>query len=65
MVRPPAGIALKRTAKPAAIASALRRLLDEPAYRDNAARLGAIIRSDAASGALVSELEAVAAPVAA
>lgn len=58
-----AGLAVKRTAKPAAIATAVRRLLDERAYRDNAARLGTIIRSDAASDSLVAELESVATPV--
>ena len=52
-----AGLAVKRTASPATIAKALQRVLDDPSYRAGAARLGASIRRDAASGALVAELE--------
>lgn len=55
-----AGIAVKRTATPATIAAAVRRLLDEPSFRDSAARLGTSIRDDSASDALVSDLESVA-----
>ncbi|MET0458499.1 MAG: glycosyltransferase [Ilumatobacteraceae bacterium] len=54
-----AGVTLKRTARPAAIADAVRKVLDDPGYRDAAGRLGAAIRSDAAGSALVDELEAV------
>jgi MGT family glycosyltransferase len=52
-----AGLSVKRTASPAAIAAAVRRLLDEPAFRDGAARLGESLRRDAESGSLVVELE--------
>ena len=52
-----AGLSVKRTASPAAIAAAVRRVLDDPALRSGAARLGVSIRRDAASGALVDELE--------
>jgi MGT family glycosyltransferase len=55
-----AGVAVKRTATPAALAAAVRTVLDGPGYRAGAERLGAAIRRDAASGALVRELEAVA-----
>ena len=52
-----AGLRVKRTASPSAIAKAVRRLLDDPTYRTGAARLGRSIRRDAAGGALVAELE--------
>jgi MGT family glycosyltransferase len=52
-----AGLSVKRTASPAAIAKAVSRLLDDPTFRTGAARLGQSIRRDAASGALVAELE--------
>jgi MGT family glycosyltransferase len=52
-----AGLTVKRTASPAAIGKAVRSLLDDPAYRTGAARLGRSVRRDAASGALVAELE--------
>jgi MGT family glycosyltransferase len=52
-----AGLTVKRTASSAAIAGAVRRLLDDPALREGAARLGRSIRRDAASGDLVAELE--------
>ena len=52
-----AGLTVKRTASPGAIATAVRRLLDDPSFRTGAARLGRSIRRDAASGALVAELE--------
>jgi UDP:flavonoid glycosyltransferase YjiC (YdhE family) len=48
---------LKRTAAPERIAAAVRRLLDEPSFRARAADLGAAIRTDAASGALITALE--------
>lgn len=60
-----AGLAVKRTASPAAIATAVRRLLDDPSFRAGAGRLGQSIRRDAASGALVAELEDLPAAVAA
>jgi MGT family glycosyltransferase len=51
---------LRPDASPARIAAAVRRLLDEPHFRTNAQRLGARLRADAASGALVAEIEAAA-----
>jgi UDP:flavonoid glycosyltransferase YjiC (YdhE family) len=48
---------VKRTASPGAIAAAVRRVLAEPSFRAGASRLGQSIRHDAASGALVAELE--------
>ena len=57
-----AGIALRRTAKPAKIATAVERLLDTPAYRVAAEHLGESIRRDASSDALVRELETVTVP---
>ena len=53
-------LALKPKASPASIAGAVRRLLDEPAYRRNAEALGARIRADAAGTALVDEIESLA-----
>jgi MGT family glycosyltransferase len=52
-----AGIALKRTAKPAAIAKAVKQLLDDSSYAAQAAKLGEALRRDAESGTLVAELE--------
>ena len=52
-----AGLRLKNTAAPKAIATAVRRLLDEPQFRADAERLGDAVRRDAASGELVRELE--------
>ena len=54
-----AGVTLERDAGPAAIASAVRTVLDDPGYREAAGRLGAAIRRDAAGSTLVDELEAV------
>lgn len=51
---------LRPGAPPADIAAAVRRLLDEPSFRDNARRLGARLRADAASTSLVDETEAAA-----
>lgn len=56
-----AGIAIKRSARPSAIAAAVEKLLDEPSYRDNASQLGTAVRRDAASGALLAELDGVSA----
>ena len=52
-----AGLTVKRTASPDAIAKAVRRVLDDPSFRTGAAQLGRSVRRDAASGALVAELE--------
>jgi MGT family glycosyltransferase len=54
-----AGLKLGRKASPAAVAKAVGRLLADPSYRAASERLGAHIRHDAASGALVAELESV------
>lgn len=54
-----AGLRLKPSAKPPRIAAAVRRLLDEPAFRADAERLGRIIRDDVAANRAVEELEAV------
>ncbi len=50
-------IGLKPSATSQQIATAVRRLLDEPSYRASAQALGARIRADAAGTALVDELE--------
>jgi MGT family glycosyltransferase len=55
-----AGVALKRSAKPATIADAVRAVLADGRYRERAAELGRVLRRDASSGALVRELEALA-----
>ena len=52
-----AGVTVKRSASPAAIAKAVTRVLDDPSFAAGAARLGHSIRRDAAGGALVAELE--------
>jgi MGT family glycosyltransferase len=52
-----AGTAVRRTARPRAIAAAARRVLARTSYRDSARRLGAAIRRDAASGTVLRELE--------
>ncbi len=52
-----AGLTVKRSASPGAIATTVRRLLDDSSFRTGAARLGRSIRRDAASGALMAELE--------
>jgi len=56
-----AGVRVSKNASPAKIAAAVRRVLDDGSFRDNAARLGGMLQSEAASGAVVSELEALAA----
>ena len=55
-----AGLQLGQDAEPEAIAEAVRRLLDEPAFAEGAGELGARIREDAAGDAAVAELEALA-----
>jgi MGT family glycosyltransferase len=52
-----AGLALKRTAKPADIAAAVSKLLQDPTYRHRAQELGSSVRRDADSGLLEQELE--------
>ena len=52
-----AGVSINRKAYPATIAAAVRRILDDPRYGQAAEQLGQTIRRDAASGALVTELE--------
>jgi MGT family glycosyltransferase len=54
-----AGVALKRTARSDTIASIVRMVLANEAYRTAARRLGETIRRDAAAETLVGELEAV------
>jgi MGT family glycosyltransferase len=56
-----AGISLSRTAASSTIAAAARRVLQNDSYRTAAQRLGANIRRDAESDALVRELESIAA----
>ena len=55
-----AGLRLGPSSSPPRIAAALRRLLDEPRFRDAAARLGALIRADAAADRATAELESLA-----
>ena len=52
-----AGLQLGQDAEPEAIAQAVRSLLDEPGFREAAARLGAQIRDDASGDDAVAELE--------
>ncbi len=52
-----AGIALGRTARPAAIAAAVRRVLGEESFRAAARRLGDVLLRDAAGDRLIAELE--------
>jgi UDP:flavonoid glycosyltransferase YjiC (YdhE family) len=52
-----AGIALKRTAQPEAIAAAVREVLQNPSYRASAQQLGESVRRDADDNALLRELE--------
>jgi MGT family glycosyltransferase len=52
-----AGIALKRTAQPESIATAVREVLQNPSYRASAQQLGASVRRDADDAALLRELE--------
>jgi MGT family glycosyltransferase len=54
-----AGLRLKSTAKPRAIAAAMRRLLDEQSFRTRAAQLAAVLRADTATSAAIDELEGV------
>jgi MGT family glycosyltransferase len=54
-----AGITLRRSASSATIAAAVERVLADPSFAAAAGRLGATICRDAASGALVEQLEAL------
>jgi MGT family glycosyltransferase len=53
-------LSLRPTARPEQIRSAVRRLLDEPSFRQNAQRLGTRLRADAGSDSLVDEVESAA-----
>jgi len=55
-----AGLRLKRSAKPVAIAREVGRLLDEPSFGAEAARLGVAIRASAGPAVAVREIEAAA-----
>lgn len=57
-----AGVTVKPRADSATVAAAVRQVLGDSRYRDAAARLGDIIRADAASGMLVTELEDLTTP---
>lgn len=54
-----AAIRLHRDADPDAIAAALKSLIEEPGYRQAAARLGALISGDVADRSAEAELEAL------
>ncbi len=55
-----AGIRLKPSAKPDAIAAAVRRVIEEPAYRAGAERIAAAIRDEIAQDRAAQELESLA-----
>jgi MGT family glycosyltransferase len=57
-----AGLRLKPKASPGAIASAVRRVLDEPSFAANAERLAAAIAAEVAQDRAAEELEELAAP---
>lgn len=57
-----AGLRLRPSASPDRIAAALRRLLDDPAFRASAAYLGRTIRDDVAADRAITELEAAGQP---
>ncbi len=54
-----AGLRLKSSAKPQQIGKAVQQLLDQPAYRRQAQRLGQLIAEDAARDKAIHELERV------
>jgi MGT family glycosyltransferase len=54
-----AGLRLRPSAKPRRIAAAVRRLLDEPAFRENARRIGRVVEEDVAADRAVHALEGV------
>ena len=53
-----AGLRLKSSAKPSAIAAAVRRLLDEPRHREGAQRMAERLRAEAARDDAADDLEA-------
>ena len=55
-----AGVSLPPTAGPARIASAVRRVLEEPAFRASAQRMAAVIARDVREDRAVAEMEALA-----
>ena len=55
-----AGLSLSSNAGPARIAVAIRRVLEEPGFREAAQRVAAIIRRDVKEDRAVSEMEALA-----
>ena len=55
-----AGVTLKPSAKPAAIARAVRTVLEDDRYRAGARRMAEVIRADIATDRALAELEAVA-----
>jgi UDP:flavonoid glycosyltransferase YjiC (YdhE family) len=57
-----AGLALPPSAEPAAIATALGRVLTEPSFRDAAEELGRSMQRDMEAHLLAQELEAIAMP---
>jgi MGT family glycosyltransferase len=57
-----AGVTLKSTAASEKVADAVRLVLDDPSFREAAEQLGQTIRTDAESGALVTELENLRSP---
>jgi UDP:flavonoid glycosyltransferase YjiC (YdhE family) len=59
-----AGLSLAPTAGADEIRSALRRLLEEPTFREAAATLGAGVARDVAESPVIDELESLAAAVA-
>jgi UDP:flavonoid glycosyltransferase YjiC (YdhE family) len=52
-----AGLRLKPSAKPSAIAAAVRRLLDEPRHREGARRMAEALRAEAGRDEAADELE--------
>jgi MGT family glycosyltransferase len=60
-----AGLRLKPSAKPSAIAAAVRRLLDEPRHREGAGRMAQALRAEAGRDEAADELEGAARRVAA
>ena len=57
-----AGVKVSKNASPARVAAAVRQVIEDPSYRRCAARLGEQLRAEAESGAVLAELEALAAP---
>lgn len=55
-----AGVRLRRSSSPTAVANAVNRVLADPAFRSAAARLGGQIRADAGPARAVAELHALA-----